>query len=137
VKKNFSIIIFLISAVVLIAHDAIPHNHLDIDEYESVVSHIFKHSRHDHTQKENDHKHPAPRHQHVFAPDDLITRRTNVSVQKEIKLSFTSVVCFFTVSFISNANLRSNHSFTVIDFIPDSYPFIISPNSMRGSPAIA
>lgn len=134
-KKNFFAITFLISALVLIAHDTIPHHHLDMDESESVISHIFKETRDDHAKNDNDHKQPIPRHQHVFAPDDFISRRNNVSLQKEIKLSFTNTICLFSLSFISRDTLPSNHFLTVIDFIPDSYPFIISPNSMRGSPA--
>lgn len=134
-KKNFFAITFLICALVLIAHDAIPHHHLDMDESESVISHIFKETRDDHTKNDNDHKQPIPRHQHVFAPDDFISRRHNVSLKKEINLSFTNTICLFSLSFISRDTLPSKHFFTVIDFIPDSYPFIISPNSMRGSPA--
>jgi hypothetical protein len=136
VKKYFFTIIFLISAIVLIAHGAIPHHHLDIDEYESVISHT-KNSHDDHARGDNDHKHPIPSHQHVIAPDDFISRRTNVSIQNDVKFSLISTIRIITLPFISGDKILSNHSFKVIKFVPDSYPFIISPNSMRGSPVKA
>jgi hypothetical protein len=139
VNKHLFVIAFLIAAFTLIAHDAIPHHHSAMEESELNVSHILKDSYDDQSKNENDHdhdhEHPIPRHQHVFAPDDYIGRRNYDSVQKVIRITITNYICLSTFFNILENNIPQDDLFKSLKILPDPYPFIISPNAMRGSPA--
>ena len=134
-RKYLFVITFLIAAFTLIAHDAISHHHPAMEEFEFNVSHILK-DIHDHHSNEDDHDHdcPIPRHQHVFTPDDYTGRRNNDTVQKVIKIAITNSFCVRDHSDILQNNIPQNDIFSSAKILPDPYPFIISPNAMRGSP---
>lgn len=134
-KKHFFAIIFLIAAFTLIAHDIMPHHHSEMKKSELNASQIFKDSYDDHAEKESDHDHHdhhIPHHQHAFASGDNGWWNNN-SAQKVIKITITNS-CFFDI--IEN-HIPENNVFISLKILPDPYPFIISPNAMRGSPANA
>jgi hypothetical protein len=136
VKKHLFAITFLIAAFTLIAHDAIPHRHPAIDKSELCVSHLLKGLYDSDTKDGNDqHDQPIPHHQHVLAPDDFISRTNTDSIQKAIKILFSNSICFSSFSDILKNDFPQKVVFSSKNELPDPYPFIISPNAMRGSPS--
>lgn len=123
--------------LVVIGHDAFPHHHLELDEIEAVTSLPADHRCHDGTKEEHENKQSFPPHQHIFAPEDLIAGRNNVSFQKEIKFSVTNAIFISSLICLINSEAFENQIFRIINIPRNPYPFIISPNAMRGSPVNA
>jgi hypothetical protein len=52
-----------------------------------------------------------------------------------IKISFTNSICLTSYSDILKNDVPQYVVFSSKNELPDPYPFIISPNAMRGSPS--
>jgi hypothetical protein len=135
-RRNIAVISFLISMMIIIAHDLIPHHHVDPNESEIISNQLT--DNHEHSKTINDHnqKNHFPLHQHVLSNADFFIGRNTISLNKVLEddhQDLSSLSALFTYFYY-------NTSFTgfvrLIKKPPSSYPFIISLNSTRGSPFI-
>lgn len=135
-KRNLAVISFLMSMMVVISHDIIPHHHVDPDESEMVSGQLNDRQEQNKSKNTNQKNHFPP-HQHFFSDGDFITGRNNISLNKIIKDTHEDI------GYISSLfnDLTDNKYFTgfirVIKKPLSSFPFIISINSTRGSPSIS
>ena len=137
VKRELAVISFLISMVIIIAHDAIHHHHNISGNIEiTTSSHTDEHG-HRHNDNHQNNKNHFPPHQHVITDSDFLTERNNISFNKVIKdfqqwgLAMSTLLCDV------NYNTYFNGFIRVFKKPLSSYPFIISPDSTRGSPSIS
>jgi hypothetical protein len=137
VKKNLIVILLAISFFMVVFHEMIPHHHHhDMDDIE-----LFSHQHHNNKQDNNSGTNPIqhfpfPAHHHVSTSEGFDIARIGTSLERNI--TFT---CFFTIpdylSCIPDSEPPENTFYTVITIPLSALPFIISPNSMRGSPSVA
>jgi hypothetical protein len=121
--------------LLIIGHDAIPHHHSDMDKNDTDTGLSYDHKRNDDAKDHHEKQGTSPLHQHILAPANLIAVRINGPFQKENKFSVT----IFISSLPVNAKFTSfdYQYFRIIKIPHNPFPFIISPNAIRGSPCIA
>lgn len=123
--------------IVVIAHDFIPHHHVDPDESEMISNQLT--DNHEHSKTKNDHnqKNHFPLHQHVLSDADFFTGRNTISLKEVLEDSHQdlgSLSALFT-DFYDNTSFTG--LFRLIKKPPSSFPFIIALNTTRGSPFIS
>jgi hypothetical protein len=138
VKKSLIAILLLASFMVVIIHEIIPHHHHDMDDIE-LISHPHQSKKQDSGYgTDSDHHFPFPAHQHVMAAESFDIARTGTNLEISVNLSTS---CFIIVSNYLYSWYKPElpeKLFSPAHFFPiSSYPFIISPNAMRGSPVMA
>jgi hypothetical protein len=120
--------------VITIAHDAIHHHHGTSENIEFISdSHSNDYGHNDN----DDHHNHFPPHQHVISESDLLAGRITIAYNKVINDS--------NQDFGSLSNPYSDFDFytyftgfiRVIKKSHSPFPFIISINSIRGSPSIS
>ena len=137
VKRNIAVISFLISMVIVISHDIIPHRHVDPDEMEITSNQRTDNQWHNKTKNDHKQRNHFPPHQHVFSDGDFITVRNAVSLNKILKDTHQDLGY---LSFLFS-DINDNTYFTGFDGVIkrplSSYPYIIPFNSTRGSPFLS
>jgi len=133
-RKNIIAISLIVSFLMVVIHEMIPHHHHAMEDDMELFSHQH-HNHHEGTDSETDHTNhfPIPAHQHVSASEGFDLIRVNAHLEKVI----TSPICFLIPNYLSWVPEAEppGHTF-YFDFTSplNSLPFIISPNAMRGSP---
>ena len=136
-RKNIIAISLIVSFLMVVIHEMIPHHHHDMeDDIE-----LFSHQHHTDTQgssSETDHDNhfPFPVHHHLSASEGFDLVRVSKNLEREI----TSPFCFIVADHLLRIPDSEPPESTILSdlTIPkNSHPFIISPNAMRGSPSIA
>jgi hypothetical protein len=134
VKKVLVVIIFLVSMVITIAHDAIHHHHDTPENIEFISdSHSDDHGHND----TDDHHNHFPPHQHVISEGDLLVRQNTISYNKVIKVSDQDLGSLLSPYSDFNFYTYFTGFVRVIKKPLSSFPLIISINSTRGSPFIS
>jgi hypothetical protein len=137
VKKNIAIISFLISMVVIISHDIIPHRHIDPDESEMVSNKLTENHGYSNSKDNKNSRNHFPFHQHLLSDGDCLNGRYTAPANKIIKDPHQDLGSLSAI----NAGICFHKYFT--GFVPViwnplcSYQFIISLNTTRGSPSIS
>jgi hypothetical protein len=134
VKKRLLAILLLISFHALILHDMIPHHHHDQEDIEIVVDH--NHNNNHKAAHNSDHPFPIPAHQHISTAEDFNIIRSQQSfsfIAKIISLFYAPSHDYFPSFILSKFVYQILWPLFKIPI--SSYPFIISPNAMRGSPS--
>lgn len=123
-----------IGLLVFLVHGVLPHHHHELNVIEC-ISDYCNGEEHD---NEMDHHFPIPAHQHVSASENFDLVRTNLSIESNVPIS--NPCCFAITNYhhsFQNPELPGQKIKPPIIIPKNSYPFIISPNSMRGSPSVA
>ena len=134
VKKQILAILLLFSFHALILHDMIPHQHHDQEDIGLVNDH--DHNNHQEAGHDSDHPFPIPAHQHLSAAEDfnIIRTQQSFSFVNKIIISFFSLYADYFLSF-RHIQLVKQILWPLAKIPICSFPFIISPNAMRGSPS--
>jgi len=136
VGKQFYAILFLFAFLLEVAHDAVPHHQPDVNEIK-VVSHHTHQSASYKFQKEDDHRHDYPPHQHYYTNEDLTTSRGGNSIQFDLKKSFCKSILISVAGNTSSYKPPGLANYYIVSSSLQFRPFIISPDATRGSPSIA
>lgn len=137
-RKNIIAISLIVSFLMVVIHEMIPHHHHEMDDDIELFSHQTHTTSKEGSNSETDHTNhfPFPAHHHVSASEDIDIIRTSTSLEQNVLFS----CCFLISSYvlcIPDSKLPENTFYSVITIPLSSLPFIISPNAMRGSPSIA
>lgn len=132
--RQLTAILFVLTFLLDVVHDAIPHHHFDQNAVE--VSHRNLNGT-DYLDNTDDHQHSFPPHQHFYCAEDLNLSRIGNHIHIDIKKIFISLIL---ISPLENWELykppgivnQPKFSISLLNF-----PFIYSPNAMRGSPFIS
>jgi len=123
-----------IGLLVFLVHGVLPHHHHELNKLECISDH-YNGEDHD---NEMDHHFPLPVHQHISASENFDLARTGSGI--EINVHSLNTCCFAITNYLHSlhsSELPRQKIKPPIIIPKDSYPFIISPNSMRGSPSVA
>jgi hypothetical protein len=123
--------------MMIIAHDLIPHHHVDPAESELLSNQLNNNHERDNTDDDHDQKNHFPLHQHVLSDTVYFTGRITITLNKTTgddhqylgSLSAASTELYDKTYF--TGFVRS------IKKPLSSFPFIIALNSTRGSPFIS
>jgi hypothetical protein len=118
-----------------IVHDAIPHHHFGQNAVEVSIHHD-QNGIHNLGNTE-DHQHSFPLHQHFYCAEDLSLSRVGNHVQIEIRKISSELVLLLASEnkeWHKPPGLKNQPEYSVS---LQNYPFICSPNAMRGSPFIS
>ncbi len=123
--------------MMVVIHEMIPHHHHGMDDDIELFSYQH-HTNKQGTNSETDHTNhfPIPAHHHVSASEGFDLVRVSTNLEREI----TSPFCFFVPDYllrIPDAEPPESTFYSYFTVPLNSHPFIISPNAMRGSPAVA
>ncbi|HLF35648.1 MAG TPA: hypothetical protein VI583_15500 [Cyclobacteriaceae bacterium] len=133
-KKQILAILLLFSFHALIMHDMIPHHHHDQEDI--AILHNHDHNNDREAEIDPDHPFKIPAHQHISGAEDFNILRSQQSFSFAVKIigSFIIPSTNFLSTFILTKFVKQ--ILWPLCKIPIcSYPFIISPNAMRGSPS--
>ena len=133
-KRNIAVILFLVSMMVIISHDLIPHQHVDPDESEMVSGRLNDSHEKSKSKNNNNQKNHFPSHQHLLSDSDIITGQNNISLNKAIRDTYKDIGYISSLFNDFNDNIYFTGFVRVIIEPLSSYPFLISINSTRGSP---
>jgi hypothetical protein len=120
----------------VVIHEMIPHHHYEMNEIE-----LFTHQQHNSNKNNNSetgstNHFPFPAHHHVSASEGFNLARIVTSLER----NDISPFCFLIPDHllcIPDAEPPENTFYSDYSVPLSSYPFIISPNAMRGSPSVA
>jgi len=123
--------------MMVVVHEMIPHHHHDMeDDIE-----LFSYQHHSNKQGSNSetgtaNHFPFPAHHHVSASEGFDLARIGTGLERNI----ISLFCFLIPNHllrIPDAEPPESAFYSDFSVPLNSYPFIISPNAMRGSPSVA
>ncbi len=137
VKRNIAVISFLISMMVVISHDLIPHHHVDPDESEMISDQPSGNHGESSSEDGKNHNNHFPLHQHLISDGDCINGRYTASVNKAIKDTHQVLDSLSTTFTDSDSHDYFTGFVRVIRKPLYSYQFIFSLNTTRGSPFIS
>jgi hypothetical protein len=121
----------------VVIHEMIPHHHNDMDEFEFFIQqHNNKQVNNNETGADN--HFPFPAHHHVSASEGFIIARMDSRFEVKEYFSLTNYLLISDYLL----NIAESEPPEVILFSKNiifhkSFPFILSPNAMRGSPSVA
>jgi len=133
--KQFYTVLFLFAFLLEVAHDAVPHDHLEQNDIE--VTFHYNHDRLDYLHDTGEHQHSFLPHQHYYYAEDLTTTKIGNPVQGNFKKVFCDLVL---MSPFKSQELHKPPGIKILirySVSLQNYPFILSPNAMRGSPFMA
>jgi hypothetical protein len=136
VKKILAAILSIVSVVVIISHNAIPHHHTGSDNNKIITCNLFDKSSSDKTNNEHNQKKSFPQHQHFFSNRSFIANRTTIILNKIVKNHFPDSIPLSSYSYDFKGKISENGSCYIIDEAICSSLFFISCNATRGSPII-
>jgi hypothetical protein len=120
--------------IMVIAHDLIPHHHIDLSESEMKSIQLTNHHGQINTKNDHNQKNHFPLHQHDLSDADFFIGRNTISLNKALEddhQDLGSLSVFFTDLY---ANTFSTGIVRLTNKTPSSFPFLIALNSTRGSP---
>jgi hypothetical protein len=121
----------------VVIHEMIPHHHYNMDEFEFFIQqHNNKHVNNNETGADN--HFPFPAHHHVSASEGFFVAR--MDSRSEIKEYFSLAGFLLISDYLLNIAESEPPEVTLYSekvIFHKSFPFIISPNAMRGSPSLA
>jgi len=135
VNSHFSAILFLFAFLLEVAHDAIPHHHPEQNEIELTARH--NHDGPDYLDDTAEHQHSFLPHQHYYCAEDLTPARVGNPVQKDFKKVFCDLVLMSPNESQELHKPPGIKNLLTYSVSLQNYPFILSPNAMRGSPCMA
>lgn len=121
----------------VVIHEMIPHHHHDMeDDIE-----LFSYQHHSNQQARNaetgaTNHFPFPSHHHVSASEDFDLARVSTNLERGITFPFSFLIPNY-LSWFPEAEPPESKFYSVLTIPLNSHPFIISPNSVRGSPSAA
>ncbi|MDP2338876.1 MAG: hypothetical protein Q8N05_20980 [Bacteroidota bacterium] len=138
-RKNILAISLIVSFLMVVIHEMIPHHHHGMDDDIELFSHQQHNSNQNNNSETGNANHfPFPAHHHVSASEGFDIVRLGTGLERNFNFSVSS--CFLIPQYLSwfpEAEPPENTFYTVITVPKSSHPFIISPNAMRGSPSVA
>jgi hypothetical protein len=149
VKNKIYAISLLLSFLVILSHELMPHHHHDMaliisGRYEHDDERDHHHDKEDHHQHDSqdeeensERNHPFPFHQHISATNDFVYARTNLHESN----SLNKVAILFVVSVVFNTDFfdppgPANNSYRNKPFLITSL-FNPEAYALRGPPSIA
>lgn len=136
-KKNFIVLSLIVSFLMVVIHEMIPHHHHEMEDDIELFSHQHstdKQSSNSETEPTN--HFPIPAHHHVSVTEGFDLVRVSTNLEREI----TSPFCFLVPDHllrIPDPEPPGSKFYSDFRVPKNSLPFIISPNAMRGSPSVA
>jgi len=137
VRRHFFAIALFLSAFLLIVHDAIPHHHFSLHEFESLSNIPADNHGQNETDNDHDQKNHFPFHQHAISDIDFVTGRYTILLNKVLKEYHQDLGSFSTFLPEFNVNTYFTGFIRVIKKPLFSNQFIIPLNTTRGSPFIS
>jgi len=148
VKNKIYALSLLLSFLVVLSHEMIPHHHhedLAFDfsvQHEPDTEHDHLHSKANHQheskgeEKNSEHNHSFPLHHHISGSHDFDIERTNLlEGNSQIPNSASFLLAYLLIDeFAKPPDLEKNH-FGEQQFLKSSL-FIPAANALRGPPAI-
>lgn len=127
-----------LSFLLVIVHEMIPHHHHETDDIELFSHQHHKDNQQGNSESDSNHHFPFPAHHHLSVSDDFDIVRAETGFERSVNLA---AIIFLVVTEPSSG--LNNFAPPEVMFYPEtpvplnSYPFILSPNAMRGSPVFA
>ena len=136
-RKKVLAILFIVSFLMVVIHEMIPHHHYDMDDDIELFSHQQHNSNQNNNSETGTNNHfPFPAHHHVSASEGFDIARIGTGLERNVISPF----CFLIPNYLlCIPAAEPPGSIFCSDFLVplSSLPFIISPNAMRGSPSVA
>lgn len=133
-RTNILAISLIVSFLMVILHEMIPHHHHGMENDSELSSHQHHtDTKGSNSETDNTNHFPFPVHHHLSASEGFDLLRVNTNLEREI----TSPFCFIVPDHLLRIPETEPPESTIHSdrTIPkNSHPFIISPNAMRGSP---
>jgi hypothetical protein len=122
----------------VVIHEMIPHHHYDMAEFEFFIQQHHNNKQVNDNKTGADNHFPFPAHHHVSASEGFFVARMDSRL--EIKEYFSLASYLLISDYL--LNIAETEPPEVILYSENlishkSFPFIISPNAMRGSPSVA
>jgi hypothetical protein len=136
-RKNIISISLILSFLMVVIHEMIPHHHHEMDEDIELLSHQQQSGKHSgHSETGNTTHFPFPAHHHLTASEEFNLTRIGTGFERN-DISPSSVLIPGYLLRIPDAEPPESTFYPLIPIPYSSYPFIISPDAMRGSPSAA
>ncbi len=138
VLKTIQILLLFLGYMLFLFHDITPHHHHDPDP-DSIFCISHQHDKPgSHSDTDDSHHFPLPVHQHLSADESFDIIRTSpgikIIISPLVLFDYTSNKLLYTIYKPEPSGLLLYFSLSPP---VNSYPFLMSPNTLRGSPVMA